>query len=356
MCKKLFSTCFMLLLTVLLAFSACGKQNQSGAALGELVCAGNTIEEEDLIIPEFNIKLSFTGDMILTADKNNTRSDNFHYYTRNYPKEYFFDKVRYIFEEDDFTTVNLESVFSDRDLAAKDKGSGRAFWFKAPSKNIEILTCSSVEGVSLANNHTEDYGYQGYEDTVAIVENAGLEYGIEDKIIYYEKNGFRVAVVCSGLWGEWQADEVIDYIDIAEENSDYQIVFYHGGKEGVYEPEEWRMRASRKLVDNGADLVIGNHPHVLQPREVYNGVEIIYSMGNFCYGGHSKPKNRTMIYQMDLTINQRSMEVIRQESTIIPCYVYTGSGNNNFQPAVIKDEDQIQKVLDFMEWERSAPQ
>ena len=339
---------------ILLCLSACGKD--PGVVHSVALNAGNTLTEADLTLPEYTIKLSFTGDMILTADRYNTRSDNFHYYTRNYPKEYFLDKVRYIFEEDDFTTVNLECVLSDRNLTARDKGSGRAFWFKAPTENLEILTCSSIEGVSIANNHTEDYGNQGYLDTVETVENAGLFYGMEDEIIYYEKNGFRIAVICSGLWGEWQANEIVDYLETAKENSDYQIVFYHGGTEGVYEPEQWRIRASRKLVDNGADLVIGNHPHVLQPREVYNGVEIIYSMGNFCYGGHSQPKNRTMIYQMELTVDPMKNEVTNEESTIIPCYVYTGGGNNNFQPAVIEDEEVKQRVLDFMDGNRSTPQ
>ena len=344
---------FLIVLVFLL--SGCGKK-EPGKIQNAAKCAGNTLTVEDLTLPDIHIKLSFVGDMMLAADKYNTRSDNFNYYARNYPKEYFLDKVRYIFEEDDFTTVNLESVFSDRDLQAKNKGGGRAFWFKAPTKNIEILTCSSVEGVSLANNHTEDFGEEGYLDTVETVKDAGLEYGIEDKIIYYEKEGFRIAVVCHGLWGEWQAEEVIRYIDIAEEKSDYQIVFYHGGTEGAYEPEQWRVRASRKLVDHGADLIIGNHPHVLQPREIYEDAEIIYSMGNFCYGGHSQPRNRTMIYQMELTINPIEMEVKNQQSTIIPCYVYTGNGNNNFQPAVIEDEWEKQKVLDFMDGLRSTPQ
>ena len=351
--KKKVWVLFLLLSISLLA--GCGKKEIGMIKAGALT-AGNTLTEEDLTLPDFTIKLSFTGDMMLAADKYNTRSDNFNYYAKNYPKEYFLDKVRYIFEEDDFTTVNLESVFSDRDLEAKNKGSGRAFWFKAPTKNIEILTCSSVEGVSLANNHTEDFGEAGYMDTVQTVKDAGLAYGIEDQIIYYEKNGFHIAVICHGLWGEWQAEEVIRCIDIAEQNSDYQIVFYHGGTEGVYEPEAWRIRASRKLVDHGADLIIGNHSHVLQPRETYNGAEIVYSMGNFCYGGHSQPRNRTMIYQMELTINPMEMKVLNQKSTIIPCYVYTGGGNNNFQPAVIEDEWEKQKVLDFMDGKRSTPQ
>lgn len=349
--KNTFTAIFLVSICLLCSCIHQERTTVSGAAN----CAGNTLTQEDLTIPEVTIKMSFTGDMMLAADKNNTRSDNFNTYADKYPAEYFLDKVRDIFENDDFTTVNLECVLSDQNLASVNKGSGRAFWFKGKTANIDILTCSSVEGVSLANNHTNDYGTTGYQDTVATVEQAGLEYGIEEKIIYYEKEGFRIAVVCSGLWRESQADEVIGYLKEAEANSDYQIVFYHGGTEGVYQPEEWRIRTSRKLVDAGADLVIGNHPHVLQPREVYNGVEIIYSMGNFCYGGHSQPRNRTMIYQMELTVNQKSKRILTQESTIIPCYVYT-STYNNFQPAVIEDAEKAQKVLDFMDGKISSPQ
>lgn len=345
----------VILCMILCLLPACMKKGDKAIVSGAFGCAGTTLTKEDLTIPEVKIKLSFTGDMMLAADKNNTRSDNFNVYANQYDPEYFLDKVRHIFEDDDFTTVNLECVLSDQNLASVDKGSGRAFWFKGKTENIDILTCSSVEGVSLANNHTNDYGTEGYKDTVTTVEQAGLEYGIEDKIIYYEKEGVRIAIVCSGLWRESQTEEVIGYLKTAEANSDYQIVFYHGGTEGVYEPEEWRIRASRKLVDAGADLVIGNHPHVLQPREIYNGAEIIYSMGNFCYGGHSQPRNRTIIYQMELTVNQRSKRILEQNSTIIPCYVYT-STYNNFQPALIEDEAAAQRVLDFMDGKVSTPQ
>ena len=116
----------LLVVLLILLLSGCGKE-KPGVILSDVSCAGNTLTKEDLTLPEFDIKISFTGDMILTADKYNTRSDNFHYYTRNYPKEYFLDKVRHIFEADDFTCVNLESVFSDRDLQPRNKGGGRAF-------------------------------------------------------------------------------------------------------------------------------------------------------------------------------------------------------------------------------------
>ena len=321
----------------------------------------NTVEtteptETETTEPEnkdFTIKLSFAGDMMLASYKDQTTSGSFNEYSNNNPPEYFLEKVKHIFETDDFTIGNLENVFSDKKLTEISKSGDRVFWFKSKTSNVNILTSSSVEGVSLANNHTNDYGSQGKQDTIDTVTNAGLKYGLDSEIMYFEKNGFTVAVICHGLWGEYQADNIIKLIKTAEEKSDYQIVFYHGGTEKIHEPEQWKIRASRKLVDNGADLVIGNHPHVLQPREVYNGVEIIYSLGNFCYGGHSAPENRTIIYQMELTIDE-NLVATKSQSTIIPCYVYTGN-RNNYQPTPIEDEVQKQKVLDFIDGKVKSP-
>ena len=211
-----------------------------------------------------------------------------------------------------------------------------------------------MEAVSLANNHTGDYGPKGFKDTTAAVKDAGLLYGTNDNTFYFEKNGYRIAFICHGLWNERQANDIIPRIRKAEEDSDFQIVFYHGGTERIHAPEDWKQRASRKLVDNGADLVIGNHPHVLQPREVYRGAEIIYSMGNFCYGGNKYPENRTILYQYTLHIGGDG-KLESQSSEIIPCYVYTGSAGNNYCPAVIEDEAVRQKVLDFMNGKTDSP-
>ena len=303
---------------------------------------------------KFDIKLTFVGDVMLASYKNQTTSKSFNEYAATQEPEYFFDMVYDIFSSDDFTTVNLENVFTDKELKETEKDHDPAYWYRSKTSNVEILTSSSVEGVSLANNHTYDYGYTGYEDTVKTVDDAGLEYGTNEHTFYYEKNGYRIAVICHGLWGEWQADSIIDRIKEAEENSDYQIVFYHGGKERLHAPEEWKQRASRKLIDNGADLVIGNHPHVLQPREIYNGKEIIYSLGNFCFGGNSRPENRTIIYQMTLTIDIDTMMLKNETSEIIPCYVYTGD-RNNYQPSIIENQEEKEKVLSFMEYGCDLP-
>ena len=92
----------------------------------------------------------------------------------------------------------------------------------------------------------------------------------------------------------------------------------------------------------------------MQPREIYNGVEIIYSLGNFCYGGALKPENRTIIYQYTLTINPEGLGIENRSSNMIPCYVYTGN-SNNYQPAPITNEAEKQKVLDFMNQKTDSP-
>lgn len=304
--------------------------------------------------PEFSIKLSFVGDCMLASDHDKTTSGSFNEYANKKEPSYFLEKVRTIFEADDFTIVNLENVFTDNPLKEVEKDHSPAFWYKSKTSNVNILTSSSVEGVSLANNHIYDYGAQGCKDTQQTIKDAGLQYGFSSTIMYFEKNGFTIAVICSGLWGEWQANDIVHLINTAEEKSDYQVVFYHGGKERLHKPEEWKIRASRKLVDNGADLVIGNHPHVLQPREIYNGVEIMYSLGNFCYGGNRRPENRTVIYQMELIIDKETVQLVKSDSSIIPCYVYTESVNN-YQPAPIEDQDEINKVLEFLDGLTDTP-
>lgn len=300
----------------------------------------------------YTIDISIAGDCMLATYKGQRSNGSFSDYAATKEPEYFLEKVQDIFAHDDFTIVNLETVLTDNNLYEVKKDHNPAYWYKGPTSNKNILTAGSVEAVSLANNHTGDYGNQGRKDTIEAMESINMPYGTNDKTIYLEKNGFKIAVICHGLWSEWQASQIIPRIEEASKNSDYQIVFYHGGKERIHAPEQWKVRATHKLVDAGADLVIGNHPHVLQPTEVYNGVNIIYSLGNFCYGGSSKPENRTVIYKMILTIDNN--EVQSEEVQLIPCYVYTGS-KNNWQPAIIEDETDKQLVLDFLTGKRDKP-
>ena len=301
----------------------------------------------------FRVTVSFTGDMLLASLQGKRAAGNFLDYAAKQEPAYFLQHVRPIFEADDFTVVNLENVLTDRNLTPKEKDTDPAYWFRAPTANTDILTSSGVEAVSLANNHTGDYGTAGYKDTVKAVSAAGLEYGGNDRTFYLEKYGYRIAVICHGLWNEGQAGSILRRLKAAEQESDFQVVFCHGGAEGTHTPEAWRVRASRRLVDGGADLILGNHPHVLQPREVYQGKEIVYSLGNFCFGGSRGPENRTVIYQLILQVENGELASVSSE--LIPCYVHTGGRVNNYCPAPIEDEAQARRVLDFMDGKAKLP-
>ena len=310
----------------------------------------NNIEIKD----NFTIKLSFAGDTMLASYKDQTAPGNFNDYANKKEPTYFLEKVKSIFEKDDFTILNLENTLTDQQLPEIAKSTDPAYWYKAKTSNINILSSSSVEGVSVSNNHTGDYGKIGKQDTIDTIVNANMQYGDYNHIMYFKKNNYTIAVICKGLWIESQAKDIIKLIKKAEEKSDYQIIFFHGGKERIHHPEDWKIRATRKLIDNGADLVVGSHPHVIQPREIYKEKEIVYSLGNFCYGGNKGPENRTIIYQINLTIDNNTKELIKEESNIIPCYVYTGN-TNNYQPAPIEEESIKNKVIDFMNWKIDSP-
>ncbi len=123
------------------------------------------------------------------------------------------------------------------------------------------------------------------------------------RLFILKKHNFKIAVICVSMYGDY----VFTYNSVCPEKklrkkSDYQIIYFHGGTEGLHEPESWKVNACHTLIDSGADLIIGDHPHVLQPLEKYNNKTIIYSLGNFIFGGNRHPENRTIIYQHTITL------------------------------------------------------
>lgn len=307
----------------------------------------------------FTIQLSFVGDCLCATNEYTAYENCFEEVAGREEPEYFLKKVSKYFLNDDFTVADCENVYSDStSLTVSDKGQYadpdiEAYWFKTASKNAQILSVGGIDMVSIENNHINDYGQQGHTDTQNALDAAGVKWGEEGKIVYYKKNGFRIAVICVSMYNDGVVDNIKSYINKASKKSDYQIIYFHGGTEAVHEPEDWKINACRTLIDAGADLVIGDHPHVLQPMETYNGKTIIYSMGNFIFGGNRYPENRTIIYQHTLTVGiDNSLK--DENGTIIPCYVYTGD-INNWQPAVIKDKTEKKKVLNFMKGKTDSP-
>lgn len=297
------------------------------------------------------LTMSFVGDCVLaTANGTTNRPGSLNWVADRELPSYFFEKVAHILFNDDITVANCENVFNDSELEPVKK-EGEAFWFKTAVKNAQILAMGGVDVVTLENNHTWDYGKQGFEDTVNAVEVTGVKAGYNNKPVILERNGIRVGIVCCGLWSYSQYSSAVRQVESIAPKTDIQIVYFHGGTEKVHKPDDWKVNAARKIAEAGADLVVGSHPHVLQPMEVYKGVPIVYSLGNFVYGGNRSPENRTIIFQAFFEVDEGNIKV---SYNIIPCYVFTGS-TNNWQPDIITDPAEKEKVLEFMHGRREEP-
>ncbi len=253
---------------------------------------------------------------------------------------YFFDSVRGIFEADDMTIVNFEGV-----LTTSDEKVEKTYNIKGAPEYVQILVDGSVEAAAMGNNHRMDYGDKGLEDTVAALESAGIVYGYDDILGYYEDpdTGIKVGYVSinevyDGTLVETYLEEGIKALK-ADETVDLVIACCHWGEELDRYPDEYELNLGKQCIDWGADLVLGHHPHVMQGIEEYKGRFIVYSLGNFCFGGNKNPKEKdTMIFQQTFTfVNGEKQE--DQVIKVIPCTISSVSNRNDFQPTPVTGED-----------------
>ena len=218
----------------------------------------------------------------------------------------------------------------------------KTYAFKGPAEYAQILTSGGVEAANLANNHSHDYGDKSYTDTIETIEAAGIVSFGYDRTAVMDVNGIKVGLVgtyelADGMGCE---DEMIANIKAVEEQgAQIVIVSFHWGLERENYPTENQVNLAHSAIDNGADLVLGHHPHVLEGIEVYNGKNIVYSLGNFCFGGNSNPSDKdTMIFQQTFTVENGELTA-DNVTNIIPCSVSSESGYNNYQPTPLEGDE-----------------
>ena len=303
-----------------------------------------TIEEQQ---PEENetkaetkpvsITISAAGDCTLGTDEYFDPSTSLNaYYDSNGPA-YFFQNVKSIFEADDLTIVNMEGTLTE-ETARQDK----TYAFKGPAEYTQILTDGDVEAANLANNHSHDYGDKSYTDTIAALDAAGITNFGYDRTAVMDVNGVKVGLVGTYELAEGMGceDEMISNIKAVEDQgAQIVIVSFHWGIERENYPTENQVNLAHSAIDNGADLVLGHHPHVLEGIEVYNGKNIVYSLGNFCFGGNSNPSDKdTMIFQQTFTVQDGEL-VEDNVTNIIPCSISSDSSYNNYQPTPLEGDE-----------------
>lgn len=291
------------------------------------------------------VTLSFAGDVFMDGslrvliDKNGI--------------DYPWEMVKEYFQNDDITIINLETSITTRGQKWEDK----LYNFKSDPQNLKALKEAGVEVVNLANNHTLDYGYEGFLDTLDYLEQyeikrVGGGKNKEDALkgVILERKGVKIGILGfsrvvphvdwyatskrPGIAGAYDAhiNEVIDRVTEMKKDVDILVLSIHWGEEGSNMPRQKEIDLARKLVDSGVDIIMGHHSHVLQGIEIYKGKPIFYSLGNFIFGSKSEIARETMIAQV--VLKNKSISRVH----IIPCTIEYG------RPIPVSTEKKLEKI------------
>ncbi len=283
------------------------------------------------------LTLSFVGDCTLSSYEGAVYDGSFEDYYDTYGENYFFQNVKSIFEGDDLTVANLEGTLTNSGTRAN-----KQWIFRGDPSYVGILSSGGVDAVNVANNHTIDYGDEGYVDTLANLDNAGITRFGNAYTAIVEAQGVKI-----GLSGIYECEEGIGCMEQAEENvrdlkergAQIIVAVFHWGDENSYTPDEVHTTLAHAVIDAGADLVIGHHPHVLQGIEEYKGKYICYSLGNFCFGGNSICKDKdTVIFQQHFTLVDGQCQE-EADYELIPCSISTDAAVNTYCPTPVSGSE-----------------
>ena len=304
----------------------------------------NTDSSNATVSSPVSLTLSVVGDCTLGTDETFDYDTSLNVYYENYGADYFLQNVKDIFSADDLTIANFEGTLTD-----SDEREDKTFAFKAPASYASILTGGSVEAVNTANNHSHDYGDQSFDDTLAALDDAGIVHFGYDETAVMDVKGIKVGLVgIYELYDHLEREQQLkdNIAKVKADGAQLIVVIFHWGNETETVPDSNQTTLGRIAIDEGADLVCGHHPHVLQGIETYKGRNIVYSLGNFCFGGNSSPSDMdTMIYQQTFTIDADGVKK-DNVTNIIPCSISSAAydGYNNYQPTPAEG-DEATRIL-----------
>lgn len=284
------------------------------------------------------IKLSAVGDIMLGG----SAAPEMQKYGYDHP----FDAVREVFQDSHLVFGNLEGPLTDAGQAEHDK----RFVFRSPPRNVALaLSNAGFNIVSLANNHSLDYGVEGLQHTMQALDAVGIHHvgagmNVDEARtpVIVDRGGARVAFLAYSLtfpenfWaGEntpgtafGHEDHLRADVASAKLGADIVVVSFHWGREATTELRDYQRNLAHTAVDAGAVLVLGHHPHVLQGIERYKNGLILYSLGNFAFGSYSRRATRSVIAQCTfenaqlislqlIPINVNNVEVVFQPLPLI---------------------------------------
>lgn len=274
--------------------------------------------------------LTFVGDCTLGCNAKMVNIGTAFPLTVGDDYDYPMVNVKDYFLNDDFSFANLEGT-----LGGKGKAQNKKYVFTGKAEYTNIFTGNGVEGVTLANNHSLDFGAEGFDETKAILETAGIPF-VEhmSTTTVTTESGLIIGLFAVDFTREVPKKDAVKSAigELKDAGAELIVCAFHWGQENTFKANQTQKDYGKLAIDAGANIVWGHHPHVLQPMETYNGGLIMYSLGNFVFGGNSAPKDYdTAIVQQEV-IRDVDGTVTLGQCTIIPCSVSSAPRPNNYQP------------------------
>ena len=306
------------------------------------------------------ITLTFTGDVTLGGEERTRKEEtSFDSVYQREGEGYFLRNMADFFAEDDLTVINLEGVISDSNAF---EVTNKAYRFRAGTQMTGILTSSSVEVCSMANNHSYDFGRQGYAKTQEALTAAGLGYFGDQNVYVYEKGNVKIAFLSLNTT-EFYSSRAWFREEIArlkgEEGVKAVVFCFHVGSEYAARHIARQEQYAQNAIDAGADLIIMHHPHVVQGMEVYKNRYIFYSLGNFCFGGNNKVEveregkwysaRECLVVRAELVFSDEG-EYLGQQMKLYPAYTSGTAPDNNYQP-MMADAAGVKVVMDRIQFD-----
>lgn len=293
------------------------------------------------------ITLMFGGDVNMSHHFAQVNGQNHQLPFANFPE----------YRDADLAMVNLENPLTKSQAIQP----GEKMNFKADPSYVNVLTEGGIDIVNLANDQTMNYGKEGFQETLDTLNKSGIlpvgagrnaQEARQPRIV--EVKGKRIAYLgyadsdldvakenSAGINGR-QNDQIAADIRAIRDQVDWVVVNFHWGVELANYPGDWQIDLARFTIDQGADLVVGHHPHVLQGAEIYQGRPIIYSLGNFIFGGNPRSEYDTATLKVSLKRDRMKVEFLPVEVKNYQAQVAKGEKGQ----AILKHIAEISTIFD----------
>lgn len=362
--KKVFITILLFLILIFIICSMNNKSNNNSVENTLATSADNSKEPEKEIPKDTTITMSVIGD-IMCHDRQ--YKDAYNPSTEEYDFSYVFSDVEYYLQTADISVGNLETTF-----AGKEVGYSNYPTFNTPESLAYDLKKLGIDVLSTANNHSLDKKYKGLESTLHYLDDAGIAHTgtytseeTQNEILIQNVKGIKIAFLSftygtNGIPVPSGKEYCINLIDkdlikkqlelAKEKQPDLICVFMHWGVEYVTKQNSSQEELANFLFENGADVILGGHPHVLQPMEKRTIVLpdgstkdgfVVYSLGNFISGQKKENTKTSAILNLTFTKNGQTEKISIDNVSYIPIYMYNISSGKSRSHKLLLTEKSI---------------